>query len=83
MRYLAILQLGENGDKLTPVHPNHKGEIRLGDITISAEMSSTKPAKMNIKTTKTSLDVQPTKTILKDTTKKQICYNQYPEQIHK
>lgn len=45
MRYLAILQLGENGDKLTPIHPNHKGEIRLGDITISAEMSPTKPAK--------------------------------------
>lgn len=83
MRYLAILQLGENGDKLTPIHPNHKGEIRLGDITISAEMSPTKPAKMNIKTTKTSLDVQPTKTILKDTTKKQICYNQYPEQMHR
>lgn len=81
MRFLAVLQLGEKDSKLTPVYPNHKGEIRLGDIIITTEMDLTKPAKMSIKTRKTLLDIQSQKTILKDGVKNEICYDQYPEQM--
>lgn len=83
MRFLAVLQLGDKEEKLIPVQPNEKGEIKLGEILIIAELDANKPAAMTVKTPKSSLSVQASKAFstLKEAGKEEISYNQYPEQM--
>ena len=89
MRFLAVIQLGDKDSKLVPVKTNQKGELKLGDILIKAEMDTAKPAVMTVETPETTLLVKGTNerregfTSLKEkgVSQEVICRNQYPEQM--
>ena len=83
MRFLAVIQLADNGEVLSAAVPDKSGKIVLGDIQIDAEMDVAKPAGMKVKTGNSVLEIRPGKdyTVLKDNTGHQICHNQYPEQM--
>lgn len=87
MRYLSVIQLGNKEAKLMPVRPNAQGEITLGDILITGELNTNKPAGMTVKTAKSTLKIQTHDkkgkvcSILEQNGKMRVAYNRYPEQI--
>lgn len=83
MRFLAVLQLGDNGCEILPAVPDRSGKIKIGEVTIKAELDASKPAKMTVRTPQSVLEVRNSMecTILKDSTGKKVCGNQYPERM--
>ena len=83
MRFLAVLQLGDKGGALLPVCPDEQGTIKLGEVTIRAELDVNKPAEMKVHTRKTTLNVYQKQgcSILQEAGGKKTCHNRYPEQM--
>lgn len=83
MRFLAVLQLGDKGGGLLSVCPDEQGVIKLGEVTIRAELDVNKSAEMTVQTRKTTLDVHQKQacSILKEAGERKICCDRYPEQM--
>lgn len=86
VRFLAVLQLGGTDEGFTSISTCKNGKIRLGEISIKAELNTDKPARLTVETAGSKLRVQTqtgtqkSYTILKEDGKKEvISYDRYPE----